>query len=84
MKPRLWIEGKSLLLNGWLKGVKYRVEWIEDTLIYTKDNDGTRKVAGTDTRPIIDTNNINLLKVQLIGEMVNIKLDDLTIKITRI
>lgn len=71
-KARLWIEGAVLSTQGWEKGVKFVNRAIHtdvsDTLNYIRieepDNyqeKDLRKVAGTDARPIIDTNTDTLL-----------------------
>lgn len=55
-KARIWIEGQALMAQGWKKGDSYHCDFQNGRIAYIKGEDGTRKVAGTDTRPIIDTN----------------------------
>lgn len=55
-KARIWLEGKILEAAGWAKGTKFKATFGKDCIEYTKDDNGDRKVAGTETRPIIDTN----------------------------
>jgi len=54
-KARLWIEGNSLINAGWQRGDKFNVSFNADSIVYKKHADGKRAVAGTETRPIIDT-----------------------------
>ena len=55
-KARIWIEGKSLENAGWKRGDKFNTVFGDGFITYTKHADGKRAVAGTSTRPIIDTN----------------------------
>lgn len=55
-KTRLWIEGDALQKAGWTRGTRYRVEFNRGEVVYIADPEGPRKVAGTEERPIIDTN----------------------------
>lgn len=64
-KPRVWIEGKFLLNNGIIKGMKFDrlMPHVEQSdrdypLQMTLDfhSKGNHTVAGSDTRPIIDLN----------------------------
>ena len=66
-KSRLWIEGSALLSMGWTKGRQFFPVWITDsngtgTLEFRGEDTSpgrkgrSRNVAGTDVRPIIDTN----------------------------
>jgi hypothetical protein len=67
-KARLWLEGVCLSSQGWEKGKRYTATPDgKGSLIYQSVGTdtvlhGVRKVAGTDTRPIIDTNTDDLLK----------------------
>lgn len=80
---RIWLEGKCLLNNGWNVGVRFDAIWTVDGLLYIQVNNGKRKVAGTKTRPIIDTNSNKLLKFVDIGEKVNVNITgNFTIAIT--
>ena len=57
--PRIWLEGKFLLNEGWTRGTEYRCRFEDGWIVYDKslDSEGRlRKVAGTNLRPIIDTN----------------------------
>jgi len=66
-KSRVWIENGPLTAYGWTRGTRYNVipleaidELSQDSdnvgaiLLERDDDEGKRKVAGTDTRPIID------------------------------
>jgi len=64
-KPRVWIEGKFLLDNGIVRGMKFRrtmphVEQSERdyplAMTLSFDDFGNHTVAGSETRPIIDLN----------------------------
>jgi len=55
-KVRLWIEGKLLSDSNWKRGDAFDVIWLDGVLRYVKNPNGSRKVAGTEARPIIDTN----------------------------
>lgn len=54
-KARIWIEGNSLGSAGWKRGDRFNILFNEGSITYTKHKDGKRAVAGTETRPIIDT-----------------------------
>lgn len=53
---RVWIEGDILASNGWTRGTRYdRLVEVETGRIHlTANPDGKYKVAGTDSRPILD------------------------------
>ena len=59
---RVWIEGKVLLDIGWTKGTKLHKRIVtqfgtdRESLVLEPDPDGRHRVAGADTRPIIDLN----------------------------
>lgn len=55
-KARLWIEGNWLVQAGFVRGMAYRVDALpaNGMLLIVADPDGSRKVAGTDVRPIMD------------------------------
>ena len=53
-KSRVWIENGPLNEYGWTRGTRYAFEFCCDCAKLSKDTSGKRKVAGTDTRPIID------------------------------
>jgi len=55
-KTRLWLEGNILSDSNWNRGDSFDVLWLDGVLRYIKNPNGSRKVAGTDARPIIDTN----------------------------
>tara|TARA_E500000318_G_C3552250_1_gene209397 strand:- start:1508 stop:1804 length:297 start_codon:yes stop_codon:yes gene_type:complete len=55
-KTRLWLEGKILEDNGWKKADRFKIIFDQGVVFCIKASDGPRKVAGTDARPIIDTN----------------------------
>ena len=59
-RPRLWLEGKQLTEHGFIKGKKFTISYLPDSMKALKflklliDNDGSRTVSGTSDRPIID------------------------------
>ena len=55
-KTRLWMEGKILSDNGWKKADRFKILFDQGVIFCIKSSEGPRKVAGTDARPIIDTN----------------------------
>ena len=55
-KPRIWIEGTPLSATGWNKGDRFDCNFENGRIVYVRNENGSRKVAGTDKRPIIDTN----------------------------
>jgi hypothetical protein len=69
---RLWLEGKTLADCGWKRGDKFNVQITDTGLAYMKNAQGTRKVAGTIDRPIIDTNSNKLLQFCEIGDVVDV------------
>ena len=71
-KARLWIEGTPLTTMGWVRGTVFKVRHSPDfsMLQYVAESHGgaysdipgrPRRVAGTSTRPIIDTNTNDLV-----------------------
>lgn len=55
-KCRLWLEGALLADAGYKRGDRFDIEFGLGRVVITRYADGKRKVAGTDSRPIIDTN----------------------------
>jgi len=55
-KARLWIEGMVLQAAGWTRGKRYNCSFNDGCIVYEAHEEGSRAVAGTDGRPIIDTN----------------------------
>lgn len=56
---RIWIEGQSLASQQWTKGTPFSASFEPGRITYTRTPDAAnpeRRVAGTDRRPIIDTN----------------------------
>jgi hypothetical protein len=63
-KARIWIEGQSLASKGWKVGDSFVSYFRAGALVYEKvmaGVSGSRKVAGTADRPIIDTNTDKIL-----------------------
>ena len=55
-KARLWIEGDSLQSMGWTRGKRFNVTFGNGAIIIEAITNGKRKIAGTESRPIIDIN----------------------------
>ena len=53
-QSRIWIEGARLSLAGFTHAARYNVEWNDTGLTLTLCPTGSRRVAGTPERPIID------------------------------
>jgi len=54
---RIWIEGSLLLQFGFVRGLRFDKAIIADgSIVLSVQPDGKHRVAGTDTRPIIDLN----------------------------
>lgn len=53
-QKRIWLEGKYLAAEGWLKGAHYVREVTKDHILLTKDPASRLKVAGMPDRPVID------------------------------
>jgi DNA (cytosine-5)-methyltransferase 1 len=61
-KPRLWLEGAILTECGFKHGQNWHLECNDDgSLTLLTSEAGTRRVAGTPERPIIDINNGKIL-----------------------
>ena len=84
-KTRLWIEGKLLSESNWNRGDAFDVIWLDGVLRYIKNPNGSRKVAGTEARPIIDTNTDKLASTlhASTGEKVNINVTSQSITIQK-
>tara|TARA_R100001530_G_C4218651_1_gene129357 strand:+ start:260 stop:583 length:324 start_codon:yes stop_codon:yes gene_type:complete len=51
---RVWIEGKSLANEAWNKGVRYKRIETANGWELVRDDNGPLKIAGGDSRPVID------------------------------
>ena len=51
---RIWLEGSILSNAGWSKGDRYDRITNDRTVLITRNPEGRYKVAGTDSRPIVD------------------------------
>lgn len=83
--PRLWIEGKFLKDNGWNHKDTYSTEYVDNKLLmYRKDKDGNRAIAGGVDRPIIDSTSHKLNDVGFqIGDTVSIEITKDLITVTK-
>lgn len=59
-KARLWIEGTALASQHWNRGSRFDIAFHTGSITITRNPSGARKIAGTDRRPIIDTNTAKL------------------------
>lgn len=84
-KTRLWLEGKILSDSNWQRGDAFDVIWLDGVLRYIKNPNGSRKVAGTEARPIIDTNTDKLASTlhASTGDKVNITVTSQSITIQK-
>ena len=84
-KARIWLEGAALQDSGWTNGERFNIEFREGSIAYVRDLYGKRKVAGTPTRPIIDTNTDKILaSLRLaVGELVRVSIDDSSITLSK-
>lgn len=84
-KARIWLEGSSLKDSGWVNGERFNIEFRDGEIVCFRDMYGKRKVAGTPTRPIIDTNTDKILESLgiEIGELVSVSIDDSSITISK-
>lgn len=75
-KQRLWLECLILSANGFAHGAPWRLEVQKAgtgaCIDLVADPEGTRKVAGTAQRPIIDINSKNALESFACGDTVTI------------
>jgi len=54
-RPRLWLEGAILSENGFKHGDRWDISIdVKAAMIITLSEKGKRKIAGTESRPIID------------------------------
>ena len=84
-KTRLWLEGNILSESNWNRGDAFDVIWMDGVLRYIKNPNGSRKVAGTEARPIIDTNTDKLASTlhATTGDKVNITVTSKSITIQK-
>ena len=61
-KARLWLEGVSLSSQSWLNGDRFDIAFNEGEIVITRNEYGSRKIAGTSERPIIDTNTDKIIE----------------------
>ena len=57
---RLWIEGKRLLNHNFTKDKRYNISYDKDYVLIEFKENGTHKINGNTTRPIIDICNRKL------------------------
>lgn len=85
-KARLWLEGVALSSQLWKRGDRFDINFDEDAkrIVITRNADGKRKIAGTDSRPIIDTNSDQITDTLRanVGDVTDIEItrDQITIR----
>lgn len=79
---RLWIQGKILSSNGWTPGVRWTLTESDNGLVFTKETEGKRKVAGNDVRPVIDSKDPLVGATFEVGTKVDVTVDDSKIVVT--
>lgn len=80
-KARIWIEGGCLQNAGWIRGTRYNKEFGNGEIILRRADDGKAKIAGTDTRPIVDMNTVKISAALPGAERVNIRITKNEIRI---
>ena len=80
-KKRVWIEGVNLAKHGWVKGVRYNQMIKGGSMFLSKNEGGSKKVAGTETRPILDLCGNYMNDIVDGFEIVNVIVTDHNIKI---
>ena len=53
---RIWIEGKRLSDNGFVKDKRYNIRYADNYIMIEFNEHGTHKINGTIDRPIIELN----------------------------
>ena len=83
-KARLWLETKILSDNGWTRGKRFDVVWLSNAIEYRAEPTGARAVAGSDSRPVIDTNTDDITATLgvAIGDKVTVSATPSRIRIT--
>ena len=69
---RVWLEGKALDKHGYIHQASYDVVYTATTIELTLNITGTRKVAGTVARPIIDLHSKGIATMFSDGSKVSI------------
>ena len=86
-KARLWLEGVSLSSQLWKRGDRFDIEFdtAKKQIVITRNPEGKRKIAGTDTRPIIDTNSDKITETLRanVGDHTSISITGASIIITK-
>ncbi len=79
--PRVWIEGQALIAMGWQRGDRFDCEFLASSITYTKRKEGARGVAGSEKRPVIDTEHARIteslgesqwISVEITGDVITI------------
>ena len=78
---RIWIEGKRLSDNGFVKDKRYNIRYADNYIMIEFDTNGTHKINGSIDRPIIDICNMKVgLNIKTDNVMVTFDVDNLIIE----
>ena len=78
---RIWIEGKRLSDNGFVKDKRYNIRYADNYIMIEFDTNGTHKINGSIDRPIIDICNMKVgLNIKTDNVMVTFDVDKLIIE----
>lgn len=72
-KPRIWLEGLILSVNGFHHGDTWEASRDGRKLILKASKGGSRRIAGALDRPIIDINSASLLEGFVAGSVVSVE-----------
>jgi len=78
---RIWIEGKRLSNNGFVKDKRYNIRYADNYIMIEFNEHGTHKINGTIDRPIIDICNMRVgQNIKTDNVMVTFDVDNLIIE----
>ena len=78
---RIWIEGKRLSDNGFVKDKRNNIRYADNYIMIEFDTNGTHKINGSIDRPIIDICNRHVgLNIKTDNVMVTFDVDNLIIE----
>ena len=78
---RIWIEGKRLSDNGFVKDKRYNIRYADNYIMIEFNEHGTHKINGTIDRPIIDICNMRVgQNIKTDNVMITFDVDNLIIE----
>ncbi len=78
---RIWIEGKRLFNNGFVKDKRYNIRYADNYIMIEFNEHGTHKINGSIDRPIIDICNMRVgQNIKTDNVMVTFDVDNLIIE----